>query len=131
MSVYFILFFILIIIAVIIGIFSGCSKRDVDQEIKDRITEFYEIGEFNGYEPVAYSKFDTIINNRDRKNGSIILVTGKLTHTFYAKSNDGKVRLYLDTFNITIGKDGLAAFPPIYEERIKKLRKWDEERNPR
>ncbi len=104
-----------ILLFIISLFFFSCSERDVDQEIRDKIKEFYEVGEVKHYKPISYSKLDTIKNIRRYKDGSIIWVTGKITHTFYAKSNNGNILLYVDKFNVTITKDVVIAIPLGYD----------------
>jgi hypothetical protein len=103
-----ILFLLLIIISL-----SCNSKRDIDKEIKKQIAEFYFTSEVKDYKPESYSKLDTIQNIVDPK-GNIIRLTAILTHRFYARSNNGDLNQYTDTFDIVIFKKDVIAIPRNY-----------------
>jgi translation elongation factor EF-1beta len=81
------------------------SKRDIQKEIKDKITEFYNVVEVENYEPISYGKFDTIISLKKRSDGSGLYIEGKLSHKFFAKSNNGNINEYDDVFLVQITDD--------------------------
>ena len=97
-------------------IMCSCSKsRNVDQEIKDRIAAFYKSADVKDYSPISYGSMDTIQNLKDI-NGNIMKLTGKLEHTFTAKSQMGIQEQYTDTFDITVFKDAVIALPRGYDK---------------
>jgi len=99
---------VIMVTLIIVGAMACNSQRDVDKEIKDKITSFYTYSEVNDYQPISYSKMDTVVNTSTFK-------TGVLIHTFRARSNNGQLRQYSDTFNIAIFDGGVTAIPRGYD----------------
>ena len=94
-------------------LFSCNSKRDVDKEIRGKIKEFYDAAEAKDYKPISYSALDTI-QNITNADGSIIRLTAKMTHEFLAKSNNGSLNHYTDTFDVTIFENEMTVIPRGY-----------------
>lgn len=102
-----------IITLLIIGLLSCNTPRDIDNEIKMQITEFYSVLEAKNYSSISYSNLDTIENIRDI-DGSLIRLTGSLIHKFSANNNNGEISQYTDTFDITIFEKNIYALPRGY-----------------
>jgi len=94
-------------------LFSCNSEKDYDSKIKSKISKFYKIAKVKDYKPLKYSDFDTIQNIRDL-DGSIIRITGKMTHEFSGRAKNGSINKYIDTFDITIFKDDVIVIPRGY-----------------
>jgi hypothetical protein len=83
--------------------FFSC-KRDINQEIKDKITDFYITSEAKNYEAISYSDFDTIKSNEFK-------TTGTVKHVFQARSNNGKLIGYSEIFDVTVFDDTVIVLP--------------------
>ena len=95
------------ILAITLLIFFATScdtKRNVDKEIKEAISEFYEVGEVKDYEPIFYSDFDTILSTEGMTKGIIL-------HRFKGRSNNGSLNEFTHTFDVTIWSEGVIAIP--------------------
>ena len=90
------------------------TKRNIEQEIKDKMAEFYQVGEVQNYKPISYGKFDTISCFKE-KDGSIYILKGTQTHKFSAKSNNGNIIEYDDIFDIQILQENVYAIARGYE----------------
>lgn len=89
------------------------TERKIDREIEGKITEFYKTVSAKDYDPVSYSKLDTIqfIPSLD---GSISRLMGTVAHEYWARSKNGQVMFQTDTFDVTIFKDEVIAIPRGY-----------------
>ncbi|PZX57022.1 hypothetical protein LV84_02153 [Algoriphagus ratkowskyi] len=87
------------------------SSPDYEQEIKNKIAEFYSIAEAKEYSPISFSELDTIQNLVDPGNGELIRLTGVIVHEFSAKANNGSIQNYKETFDVTIFKDAIIVLP--------------------
>ena len=81
--------------------------------IKEKITEFYKVSEVKNYKPLSYSDLYAIQNIKNT-DGSIIRLTGKMTHEFSGKAKNGSIQQYTDTFDITIFENEVIAIPRGY-----------------
>lgn len=102
-----------IIVLFLMILFSCNSENDYDSKIKSKIFEFYKIAEVKDYKPISFSDLDTIQNIRS-SDGSIIRVTGKMTHEYSGRARNGSTNKYIDTFDITIFKDDVIVIPRGY-----------------
>jgi len=84
------------------------TKRDIDNEIKEKITEFYTLTEVKDYQPIFYSEFDTI-------QSSISVTRGVIKHTFKARSNNGNLNEFSHTFDVTVFDDVITVIPRGFE----------------
>ena len=103
-----------IIAVLIIGLFSCNNPRDIDKEVKNKITEFYTVLEVKNYKSISYSELDTI-DNIINLDSSLIKLTGTIEHTFSANSNNGILNQYTDTFDVAIFENSVYALPRGYE----------------
>jgi len=104
---------LIIFLLLIIVLLSCNSKRNIDKEIKKQITEFYTKSEVKDYKPISYSKLDTVQNIDDPK-GNLGRVTATLKHVFYARSNNGEINEFTNTFDIIIFKKDVVVIPRDY-----------------
>ncbi|MCD8421365.1 hypothetical protein LNI94_00475 [Tenacibaculum finnmarkense genomovar ulcerans] len=82
------------------------SKRNIDKEIKEKITEFYTFTEVKDYQPISYSDFDTI-----HRLSSGTITTGIIKHTLRARSNNGNINEFSHTFEVTVFDDLITVIP--------------------
>ncbi|MGB0867983.1 MAG: hypothetical protein ACPGSD_00175 [Flavobacteriales bacterium] len=95
---------IISILSFLLLIVSCDTKRDVDKEIRDKITEFYDYSEVKDYQPLFYSAFDTITSSE-------IKTTGIVEHLLKARNRNGEINEFRHIFNVTIFKDIVVVIP--------------------
>ncbi|MGB3342300.1 MAG: hypothetical protein WBA61_00175 [Aequorivita sp.] len=103
------------IIGLLILSISSCKpERDIDYEMKEKISEFYKMAEAKNYEPISFSTLDTIQNLRN-PDGSIVRIQGTIIHEFYANSKNGNQNKFTEIFDITIFPNDVIAIPQSYK----------------